>query len=40
MFLLEKFTTETGYTVKPIAVGTGQAIKLGMNGEADILWSA
>ncbi|MEK6645541.1 MAG: substrate-binding domain-containing protein [Candidatus Firestonebacteria bacterium] len=36
--LLEKFTTETGYTVKPIAVGTGQAIKLGMNGEADILW--
>ncbi|MFH1823722.1 MAG: substrate-binding domain-containing protein [Candidatus Firestonebacteria bacterium] len=36
--LMESFENETGYTVKPIAVGTGQALKLGMNGEVDIVW--
>ena len=36
--LLDLFTKESGYTVKPIAVGTGQAIELGRKGSADILW--
>lgn len=36
--LIEPFQRKTGYTVKAIAVGTGQAIQLGKNGEADILW--
>lgn len=35
--LIDKFKDETGYTVKSIAVGTGQAIKLGMKGEVDIV---
>ncbi len=36
--LMEKFQNVSGCTVKPIAVGTGQAIQMGKNGEADILW--
>ena len=36
--LMQAFKDKTGLTVKAIAVGTGQAIKLGENGEADILW--
>lgn len=36
--LVAGFQKKTGYTVKAIAVGTGQAIQLGRNGEADILW--
>lgn len=35
--LLPKFTKETGWNVKPIAVGTGEALKMGENGEADVL---
>lgn len=36
--LIEPFQDKTGYIVKAIAVGTGQAIQLGRSGEADILW--
>ncbi len=36
--LAAKFQGKTGYTVKPIAVGTGQALEMGKQGEADILW--
>lgn len=36
--LIDAFQKKTGYTVKPIAVGTGQAIQMGRLGEADILW--
>lgn len=36
--LVEKFQKETEFIVKPIAVGSGQAMQLGKNGEADILW--
>jgi tungstate transport system substrate-binding protein len=36
-YLLPAFTKETGYEVKVIAVGTGQAIKMGEDGEADVL---
>lgn len=36
--LVECFTKESGLVVKPIAVGTGQALELGRQGEADILW--
>lgn len=35
--LLPKFEQATGYKVKPIAVGTGQAMTLGERGEADVL---
>ena len=35
--LLEPFEQETGYRVKVIAVGSGQAMELGRRGEADIL---
>jgi tungstate transport system substrate-binding protein len=35
--LLPVFTAETGWAVKPIAVGSGQAIELGRRGEADVL---
>lgn len=34
----EGFQKKTGYTLKTIAVGTGQALKMGQDGEADILW--
>lgn len=35
--LLPAFTAETGWRVKPLAVGSGQAIELGRRGEADVL---
>jgi len=35
--LVPLFEQKTGYTVKTISVGTGQALKLGENGEADVL---
>lgn len=37
-FLLPKFTKETGIEVRVVAVGTGKAIKLAMNGDADVLF--
>jgi tungstate transport system substrate-binding protein len=36
-YLLPKFTEKTGIEVRVIAVGTGQAIKLAQNGDADVL---
>lgn len=35
--LLPAFTAVTGWAVKPVAVGSGQAIELGRRGEADVL---
>jgi tungstate transport system substrate-binding protein len=35
--LLPAFTDDTGWRVKPLAVGSGQAIELGRRGEADVL---
>jgi tungstate transport system substrate-binding protein len=35
--LLPVFTAEAGWQVKPLAVGSGQAIELGRRGEADVL---
>lgn len=35
--LLPAFTADTGWHVKPVAVGSGQAIELGRRGEADVL---
>ncbi len=36
-FLLPIFTEETGIEVKTIAVGTGKALQMGKDGEADVL---
>lgn len=36
--LAGEFQEKTGYTLKAIAVGTGQALKMGQDGLADILW--
>lgn len=36
--LIGAFQKKTNLTVKPIAVGTGQALRMGRLGEADILW--
>jgi len=36
-FLLPVFTRETGWEVDTIAVGTGAAIKMGRDGDADVL---
>ena len=36
--LLPKFSDETGIEVRVVAVGTGQAIKLAENGDADVLF--
>ncbi len=36
-YLLPKFTAKTGIEVRVIAVGTGQALKLGEQGDADVL---
>ena len=36
-YLLPEFTKETGIAVDVIAVGTGQALKLGEDGNADVL---
>jgi tungstate transport system substrate-binding protein len=35
--LVPAFTQKTGITVKTVAVGTGQALKMGQDGEADVL---
>lgn len=35
--LLPAFTADSGWQVKPLAVGSGQAIELGRRGEADVL---
>jgi tungstate transport system substrate-binding protein len=35
--LIPDFEKKTGYTVKPIAVGTGRALAMGRRGEADVL---
>jgi tungstate transport system substrate-binding protein len=35
--LVPLFERQTGYTVKTIAVGTGQALALGARGEADVV---
>jgi tungstate transport system substrate-binding protein len=35
--LVPEFERATGYRVKPIAVGTGQALTLGARGEADVV---
>ncbi|MDH7577094.1 MAG: extracellular solute-binding protein [Bacillota bacterium] len=35
--LIPKFEEKTGYKVKPIGVGSGQAIEMGKKGEADVL---
>lgn len=37
-YLLPVFERQSGYSVKTIAVGTGQALKMGENGDADILF--
>lgn len=36
--LVEAFHKKAGFTLKAIAVGTGQALELGRQGEVDILW--
>jgi len=36
-YILPKFTEKTGIEVKVVAVGTGKALQMGMDGEADIL---
>ena len=36
-YLVPDFEKRTGYTVKTIAVGTGQALAMGEKGEADVL---
>jgi len=36
-YILPKFTQDTGYDVKVVAVGTGQALKMGEDGDADVL---
>ena len=36
-YFLPKFREKTGIEVRVIAVGTGQALKLGENGDADVL---
>ena len=37
-FILPMFTKKTGIKVRVVAVGTGQAIKLARNGDADVLF--
>ena len=36
-YLLPQFTAETGIEVQVVAVGTGQAIRIATNGDADVL---
>ena len=36
-FILPQFKNQTGITVKVVAVGTGQALKNGRNGDGDVL---
>ena len=35
--LLPEFEKQTGYTVKPLSLGSGQALETGARGEADVL---
>ena len=35
--LLPAFTTKTGYEVQLVAVGSGQALKIGERGDADVI---
>ena len=35
--ILPQFTTDTGVEVRVVAVGTGQAMRIGQNGDADVL---
>jgi tungstate transport system substrate-binding protein len=37
-YMLPKFTAKTGIDVHVVAVGTGQAIRLARNGDADVLF--
>lgn len=37
-YLLPKFTADSGIEVRVVAVGTGQAIRLAANGDADVLF--
>ena len=37
-FLLPKFTEKTGVAVRVVAVGTGQALKNGENGDGDVVF--
>ncbi len=37
-FILPKFTSKTGISVNVVAVGTGQALKNGRNGDGDVLF--
>lgn len=36
-YLLPEFTNDTGWEVNTIAVGTGKALQMGVDGEADVL---
>lgn len=36
-YLIPEFEKQTGYKIKTIAVGTGQALEMGKRGEADVL---
>lgn len=36
-YLLPEFTKDSGYDVDTIAVGTGKALQMGVDGEADVL---
>ena len=36
-YLLPRFTAESGIAVQVVAVGTGQAIRIATNGDADVL---
>ncbi|MEL0106367.1 MAG: substrate-binding domain-containing protein [Rhodospirillaceae bacterium] len=36
-FILPKFTKKTGINVRVVAVGTGQALRIARNGDADVL---
>ncbi len=36
-YLLPQFTRDSGYAVQVISVGTGKALRLGMNGDVDVL---
>ena len=37
-FLLPAFTSKTGIAVRVVAVGTGQALKIGERGDADVVF--
>jgi len=36
--LIPKFNKETGFNIKPIAVGSGEAMAMGKRGDADVLF--